>query len=291
MFDGVHEGHRSVLEYVKSRAIALGGQAIVLTFWPHPRICFEGNATKLRYLTSMEEKSHLIAQCGIDHLVFKAFTPDFAKLSPEEYVKTVLVDELGAHSVIVGYDHNFGHRGAGNFDLLKKLGAEYHFSVEQLPALSAHGSNISSTKVRDAIVSGNIDLANNLLGYPYLISGIVSDGRKMGRTIGFPTANIAISDSYKLVPNNGVYIISTSVAGINYQGVMNIGVKPTIESIGLRTVEAYLFDFNGNLYGENLMVQIHQKIRDEIKFANLNELKYQIGLDVEAAKKYFLQSI
>lgn len=290
MFDGVHSGHRSVLEYVKSRAVSLGGQSTVLTFLPHPRICFEGRTTKLRYLTTLEEKSQLIAGCGIDHLVIKAFTLEFAKLSPEEYVRSVLVDGLGVHSVIVGYDHNFGHRGAGNFDLLKEFGAKYGFSVEQLPALSAHGTNISSTKVRDAISTGNLDLANNLLGYRYLLSGVVTDGKKLGRTIGFPTANIAISDTLKLIPNNGVYIVTSTFNGHQYQGVMNIGVNPTVGNDGAQTVEVFFFSFSGNLYGENLTIQVLRKIRDEFKFASLDDLKAQIARDVEVAMQYFVDS-
>jgi riboflavin kinase / FMN adenylyltransferase len=287
MFDGVHSGHRSVLEYVRTRAEALGGQSTVLTFWPHPRICFEGSATKLRYLTTLEEKSQLIAGCGIDHLVLKAFTPSFAQLSPEEYIKSVLVDGMRAHTVIVGYDHNFGYRGAGNYDLLAQLGDKYGFSVEQLPALSANGTNISSTKIRESILSGNIELATEFLGHPYLLTGTVADGKKLGRTIGFPTANISIGDKMKLVPSSGVYAIEGSIKGQLYEGVMNIGTRPTIDSHGEQTLEAYFFNFADDIYGETVSVRLHKKLRDEIKFASIVDLKAQIVRDVASASQYF----
>ena len=287
MFDGVHNGHRSVLEFVKQRAIALGGQSTVLTFWPHPRICFEGSATKLRYLTTLEEKTQLISDCGINHLVLKAFTLDFAKLTPEEYVKSVLVDGIGVHTVIVGYDHNFGHKGAGNFELLRQLGDKYNFSVEQLPALSSNGVNISSTKIRDSIISGDLALANAFLGYPYQISGSVVHGKKLGRTIGFPTANVALNDALKLVPNKGVYIVTAIFNGLTLQGVMNIGTNPTVDSGGMQTIEAFFFDFAGDLYGEDLTLSLHKMIREEKKFASLGDLQVQIANDVECAKQFF----
>lgn len=287
MFDGVHIGHRSVLEYVRTRAKSLGGQSTVLTFWPHPRICFEGSATKLRYITTLEEKAELIADCGIDHLVLKAFTLDFAKLTPEEYVKSVLVDGLRAHTVIVGYDHNFGYRAEGNFALLQKLGAKYGINVEQLPALSTNGINVSSTKIREAVLSGNISLATTYLGHPYLLTGTVVDGRKLGRTIGFPTANIEINDTMKLIPANGVYVVEAKVKGALQQGVMNIGIKPTVEIFAKQTLEVFLFDFGEDIYGEMVTVRLLKKLRDEIKFASLDELKAQIGKDVDGAKRFF----
>lgn len=287
MFDGVHLGHRSVLEYVARRAKEIGGSSVLLSFWPHPRICFEGEKTKLRYLNSINEKQELLADVGLDALVILPFTKDFSALSPEEYVKAILVDALHADTVIVGYDHNFGHKGSGNFSTLQALSKKYGFSVEQLPPLAVGETKISSTKIRNLLHSGDIETANQYLSYSYFITGIVEPGNKLGRTIGFPTANIALEDPLKLVPHTGVYAIRCKISSTNYCGVMNIGHRPTVGDNLKRTIEAHFFDLTADLYGSKLNIEFCTKIREELKFNSLEELKEQINADVVRAKRFF----
>jgi len=287
MFDGVHQGHRSVLQYISERAKQIGGASVLLSFWPHPRMCFEGENTKLRYLNTLEEKKLLLSSLSLDHLVIQPFSEQFSTLTPEEYVKSILTEKLRAHTVIVGYDHNFGHKGSGDFETLKKLSSVYGFSVEQLPPLAENGTNISSTKIRNLLYSGDIEVANRFLSYNYFVSGIVEPGNKLGRTIGFPTANIATSNPMKLIPHTGVYAIQSVIDGEEHCGVMNIGFRPTIGQNLKQTIEAHFFNFNGDLYGKSLRIEFRTKIREELKFDGIETLKKQIEADIVRAKRFF----
>lgn len=287
MFDGVHLGHQSILNFLKSEAEKANGQSTVLSFWPHPRVCFEGDATKLRHLNSIEEKINRLSLSGIGHFVIIPFSKEFSQLSPERFVHEVLVKRMNVHTVIVGYDHNFGHKGAGDYDLLKKLGDEFGFNVKQLPALAVKGENISSTKIRNALHAGDIETANHYLSYPYSLTGKVEPGKQLGRTIGFPTANIALYEKLKLIPHNGVYIITAKTDYGFHRGIMNIGTRPTVDNSTRRSIEAYLFDFDKDLYGKEISIQFHSKLREELKFSSLDALKTQIMQDECYGRQYF----
>lgn len=288
MFDGVHLGHTKILERIISKAKSIGGESVLLSFWPHPRILFEGADTKLRILSTIEEKARLLEQIGIDHFIVYPFSQEFAQTPPEVYVENILVKNLKAHTIVVGYDHKFGFKGAGNYNLMQILGNRHGFKVEQIEVLEVEQINVSSTKIRQALEQGDIKTAANYLSYNYTLEGEVVKGNQIGRELGYPTANILPISKYKLIPQNGIYIIRIFVNNLWHKAVLSIGIRPTIENIKKeRTIEAFIFNFNENIYGQKVRVEFLRKIRDELKFDSLDELKEQIKKDVQVAEQYF----
>jgi riboflavin kinase/FMN adenylyltransferase len=241
--------------------------------------------SSVQLINTIKEKEILIANSGIDHLVIHPFTLEFSKLSAETFVKNVLVDHFNVQKIIIGYDHRFGNNRTANIDDLIIFGKQYGFEVEQISAEEIDDIAVSSTKIRKAVLEGNIALANNYLGYSYLLTGTVVQGKQLGRTIGFPTANLNIAESYKLIPNNGVYIVQSSIEGKNVFGIMNIGTRPTVDGT-TRSIEVHYLNYNNDLYGKTIAVELLEHIRDEQKFDSLDLLKQQIQKDQETALKY-----
>jgi riboflavin kinase/FMN adenylyltransferase len=279
-FDGVHLGHHKVLDKLKEIADQTGGESVVFTFYPHPRQVLTPDEQNLRLLTTLDEKIELLGQAGIDHLVVYPFTLDFAKLSYSEFVKSVLVDQIHTSTLVVGYDHRFGKNREGSYEDLKKCADLYGFDIIKLDVVLANEASISSTRIRNALESGDIRQATRYLGYHYTLHGRVVEGQQLGRTIGFPTANIESSDVHKLIPGYGVYAVFVLVDGVRYRGMMNIGTRPTFNNnADNRSIEVNLFDFDGHLYDSAITLVFVDKIRDERKFPDKEALVMQLYLD------------
>jgi riboflavin kinase / FMN adenylyltransferase len=283
-FDGVHLGHQKILQILRETAHHSGGESVVLTFWPHPRMVVSQDSQALKLLSTIDEKIDLLEGQGVDHLLVIPFTREFSELSSEEYVQHVLIEGIGTKKLVIGYDHRFGRNREGSFDYLKANSAKFDILIEEIPRQEIDHLTISSTKIRQSLLEGNIHSANELLGRNYSFSGIVVKGRQLGRTIGFPTANVQVSETYKLIPANGVYAVKTFVRGHWYNGMMNIGTRPTVDGIG-RTQEVNVFDFDDDIYGETLIVELVDFIRHEQKFNGIEELKAQILKDKATAKE------
>lgn len=284
-FDGVHKGHIFLLQKLARESAAMGCQSAVLTFFPHPRMVLQ-QASDVKLLNTMEEKAALLEAAGVDNLIIHPFSHEFSRLTAEEFVKDILVGKLNIAKIIIGHDHRFGrNRTATTADLIN-MGVEFGFEVEQISALQVNENNISSTRIRNALTEGNISLANDYLGYPYFITGTVSTGKQLGRTIGYPTANIAIAQDYKLIPAHGVYAVSSVINGITVFGMMNIGTRPTVDGT-YRTIEVNFFDFDTDIYGFELKISLHHRLRDEQKFESLDALKQQLAHDKENTQAYF----
>jgi riboflavin kinase/FMN adenylyltransferase len=280
-FDGVHIGHRKILEKIIHSAKDLDCESLVLTFFPHPRMVLQENS-EVKLLNTLKEKSDLLEEIGIDNLIVHPFDKEFSRLTAEEFVKTILVDQLNIQKIIIGYDHRFGRNRTADINDLITFGKEYGFDVEQISAQEINENAVSSTKIRNAILDGNIQLANDYLGYNYCFSGEVVKGKQLGRTIGFPTANIHILEDYKLIPKNGVYVVKCYHNNSSYFGMMNIGNRPTVNGES-QTIEVNLFDFDKEIYTENLTVEILKFVRNEQKFGSLDALKEQIKKDKKTA--------
>lgn len=276
-FDGVHLGHRKILEKVVAQAKDSGMESVVLTFFPHPRMVLQ-EQNEIKLLNTITEKIQLLDKLGIDHLVIHPFDYAFSRLTAEEFVTSVLIDKFNIHKIIIGYDHRFGRNRTANIDDLVVFGDQYGFEVEQISAEEINEMAISSTKIRAAVLAGDIALARQYLGYGYFFSGIVSQGKQLGRTIGFPTANISQIEPYKLIPKNGVYIVKSIIDGQLVFGMMNIGNRPTVDGEN-QTIEVHFLDFAGDLYEKELQIEMLQYIRDEEKFNSLDDLKSQIAKD------------
>ncbi len=276
-FDGVHLGHKSILEKLKHATQNNQYESLVLTFFPHPRMVLQQDSS-IKLLNTIDEKATLLEKYGIDNLIIHPFDEAFSNLTAEEFVKDILVDKLNIHKIIIGYDHRFGKNRTADINDLITFGKKYSFEVEQINAHEIDEIAISSTKIRKALLDGNIKLANQYLGYPYFISGIVVEGKKIGRTIGFPTANIQINENYKLLPKNGVYVVSSEIDNVLYFGMMNIGKNPTIGEND-QSIEVHFFNLNEDIYNKNLQILILEHIREEQKFNSLSELQAQLDKD------------
>ena len=276
-FDGVHVGHKKILKKVVEQSIKTNCESVVLTFFPHPRMVLQQNSD-IKLLNTIEEKIELTASIGIDNLIIHPFNKEFSELSAEEFVKSILVVKLNIKKIIIGYDHRFGKNRSADINDLKEYGEKYHFEVEEIEAKEINEIAISSTKIRNAITNGNISLANDYLGYAYTLTGIIVKGNQLGRTIGFPTANIHIKEDYKLIPKNGVYIVKSTIDSETVFGMMNIGTRPTIDGKN-QTLEVHFLDFDKDIYDKLICIQIINRIRDEIKFKDLDTLKNQIIKD------------
>ncbi|SEM84310.1 riboflavin kinase / FMN adenylyltransferase [Chryseobacterium taichungense] len=283
MFDGVHLGHKSIIDELLKVGTENHLETAVLTFWPHPRFVFNPNED-LKLLNTLEEKKFLMEKYSIDTLFLKEFDEEFRNLTGEEFVRKILIDKLNIKYLIIGYDHSFGKNKSGNFELLQRLSKELDFEVEQMEAINIHENNISSTKVRNALLEGNIKQANEMLGYAYSVSGTVVHGKKIGRTIGYPTANIK-TDSIKLLPKKGAYIVEVFVKNQQYKGMLSIGTNPTVNGEKL-TVEVYILDFEGDIYGEQVTVKFRDFLHDEIKFEGLEKLIEKLDEDKRLTEEF-----
>lgn len=276
-FDGVHLGHLRLLKKIVDDSKKEKLESIVLTFFPHPRMVLQKD-TDIKLLNSINEKAQLLEVIGIDHLIIHPFNQEFSRLSAEDFVREILVEKLNIKKIVIGYDHRFGRNRTATIEDLIEFGKNYGFEVEQISAEEINDVAISSTKIRNSLKKGDVKQANKFLGYNYMISGNVISGKKIGRTIGFPTANIKINEDYKLVPKDGVYIVSSVINNTTVYGMMNIGKNPTF-SENENSLEVYFFNLNKDLYGLNLTISFIERIRDEIKFKSIEELKNQIETD------------
>lgn len=285
-FDGVHKGHQRIISKLNSLAKKHHGESILITFHPHPRFVINPKDTSLKLINTLEEKISLLKEYGIDNLVIVPFTKAFSEISAEEYVAEFLLKHFKPKVIAIGYDHHFGKGRKGNIELLKQYQAEHHFEIERIEKQELEDITISSTKIRKALENGEVDLAFELMNHPYFIEGKVIKGKQLGRTIGFPTANIEIPVPYKLIPKTGVYAVKIMIHGKEYNGMLNIGLKPTFEENVLST-EVHIFDFNEDIYDQTISVQFIAFLRDEIKFNSIDELKNQLELDKINALKQF----
>ena len=276
-FDGVHLGHQKILKKLNVEAENNGLESSVLTFFPHPRTVLNPDSS-LKLINTIEERISLFKKSKIDNLIVHPFTKEFSELDSEDYVKNILVDQLKAKIVLIGYDHKFGKNRTADINNLKEYGIKYNFEVIEIKAEEINDIAISSTKIRNSIEEGDIQLSNSYLGYEFSFFGKVVKGNSIGKTLGFPTANIKIGTDLKLIPKNGVYLISTIINQKIIFGMMNIGIKPTTNE-NTKSIEVNLFDFNQDLYDTNITIYIKQFLREEIKFDSLNELKLQIEKD------------
>ena len=287
-FDGVHLGHREVIAELRRITRETGGESVVFSFFPHPRMVVTPKEDTIRLLSTQAEKSALLEELGLDHLVVYPFTKEFATLTYTDFVKDILVSKMHIHKLVTGYDHKFGHGREGDFHALNRLGEQYGFEVEQLNPLLVENMAVSSTKIRMALEVGDVGKANHFLGYAYLLKGKVVEGRRLGRELGFPTANILPDDHHKLVPYDGVYAVYIHVEGARYQGMLNVGTRPTVNSnVDHRSIEVHIFDFSRYIYDQPISVSFVERIRDEVKFESLEGLKEQLGKDKISALRIF----
>ncbi len=296
-YDGVHTGHLQILQQIKEEAEKINGESVIITFDPHPRMVITQDKSEIRLLNTLEEKIALLEENGIDHLAIVPFTKAFSEQTAEKYIVDFLIDKFHPHTIVIGYDHHFGNERKGNYKLLENYAEEFNFQVKEIPKHVLNEVTISSTKIRDAILNSDIETANKYLGYDYFFEGRVVEGDKIGRTMGYPTANLEITDNNKLTPGNGIYAVTVIVDGVNGQrifgkqelmkGMMSIGIRPTV-SKSKRTIEVNIFDFDKDIYGQVLRVFVKKYLREEKKFSGLEELKDAIAKDKINAMEYFL---
>lgn len=279
-FDGVHVGHQKIISRIKDVAKNENGETVLLTFYPHPRMVLFPDDNELKLINTQEEKIKLLEHYGVDHLIIYPFTKEFSRLTSVEFVRNILVNKIQTKRLIIGYNHHFGRNREGSFDHLKEYGPLYGFEVEEITAQDIDSIEISSTKIRNAVQEGDITIANEYLGHAYSLTGKVVAGKQLGRTIGYPTANIYIEDKYKLIPADGVYAVNVEYEGEMYGGMLNIGNNPTVQGKG-RSVEVNIFNFNKDIYGDVATIYFIKRLRDELKFNNLEELKIALKKDKE----------
>lgn len=282
-FDGVHRGHQTILARLTEVAKASNGPSVLITYWPHPRTVVSNDSQDLKLLTSLDEKIELIDQAGVDHLVVIPFTRSFSQLSSEEYIRQILIEKIGTRKLVIGYDHRFGRDREGGFDYIQAHQREYGFEVEEIPRQDVEAVGVSSSKIRAALNEGNIQTANRFLGRPYGLTGTIVKGRQLGRTIGFPTANMQVDDANKLIPANGVYAVEVEYGGQLLGGMLNIGFRPTVAGTN-QTIETYIFDFDKDIYGEHLTLRFRAFLRPEQKFDGLPALVAQLKQDEDTAR-------
>ncbi len=287
-FDGVHLGHKKIIERLTELSKKLNGESVLLTFTPHPRLVLFPENNDLRLLNTQEEKNQLLAKSGIDHLIIHPFTREFSRLSSLEFVRDLLVNQANIHTLVIGYNHHFGRNREGGYESLEEFAEVFGFHLEEIPAEDLDNVNISSTKVRAALEEGNASLAKDYLGYEYSLTGKVVEGNKIGRSLGYPTANLEVQDRNKLVPCNGVYAVKVSVGPDEYKGMLNIGFRPTVNGdVGKRTIEVHLLDFEGDLYGREITVRFVKRIREEREFESVERLKEQLNIDFNNTQQIF----
>lgn len=311
-FDGVHIGHQKIIARLQEVARQTGGETVILTFFPHPRMILHPEDVNIKLITTMKEKAELLEKLGIDHLIITPFTRDFSNLSPQEYIKNILVDKIGTSQIVMGYDHRFGKDREGGLEYLQKLGPVYGYEIEEIPEQDIHDMAVSSTKIRSSLLSGDVDMASDFLGHPFHLTGKVIKGDQIGRQLGYPTANLFIEETYKLIPSDGIYAVTVEVegselkvesgelnrdefSGVNpksqvsnlkslKKGMAYIGHRPTINGMS-RNIEVNIFDFNSDIYKQTIRLYFHHFIREDQRFVSLEELKLQISRDEIDAKQ------
>lgn len=279
-YDGVHFGHQQIIKRINDIATAINGESILLTFDPHPRLILNPKDTTLKLISTIDEKIELLNSFELDHLVIAEFSKDFAAMDAEEYVQKILIDNFHPKKIVIGYDHHFGKNRSGNIDLLRKLASKYNYEVEEISAQTLDEISVSSTKVRNALLHGDIQQANQFLAHPFTIKGKVVHGDKIGRILGFPTANIDISYPHKLIPASGVYAVKIKINQQYYKGALSIGYRETVFDNSKLTIEVFILDFDGDLYNQELDMIFVQFLREQIKYENWELLKLQIEKDV-----------
>jgi riboflavin kinase / FMN adenylyltransferase len=277
-FDGVHKGHQKILKRLVEVAAKEGGESVLITFWPHPRMVLNNDPGFLKLINTIDEKQKILRLLGIHHLVMIPFTKEFSNTSSAEFIQKILVDAIGTKKLIIGYNHRFGKNREGSFESLKKEGPRYGFEVEEIPKHEIDHVGISSTIIRKALSEGDVSLARRYLGRSYSISGFVIHGDKLGSKLGFPTANIQVEETYKLIPSGGVYAVLITIDGITHKGMLNIGNRPTVEGNDQR-IEVNIFDFDEKIYGKVVTIDLEHRIRDEKKFDSLESLSRQLSAD------------
>jgi riboflavin kinase / FMN adenylyltransferase len=277
-FDGVHLGHQKIINRLKDVAREENGETVLITFYPHPRMVLFPEDNDLKLINTQEEKIELLEQYGIDHLIIIPFTKEFSRLTSVEFVRNILVNQIRTKRLIIGYNHHFGRNREGSFEHLKEYGPLYGFEVEEIPAKDIDSIEISSTKIRNALQTGDVKTAASYLGHEFSLTGRVVDGKKIGRQIGYPTANIFVEDKYKIIPEDGVYAVKVRHDNKMYGGMLNIGNNPTVNGKHT-TIEVNIFDFNKEIYEENATIYFIERLRDEVKFNGLEELTAQLAID------------
>ena len=286
-FDGVHLGHQKILKRLKDESVKAGGESVLLTFWPHPRLFLFPDDNGLKLLQTLEEKMDQLEKAGVDNVVVLPFTKEFSQMLPEDFIKDFLVNSLNIHTAIIGYDHRFGRNREGDINLLQSFEKPYNYKVLEIGPEDVDQITISSTKIRNSLLSGDVDTANVYLGRPYSFCGTVVHGKKLGKTIGYPTANLDINHPNKLIPANGVYAVQCKVEGQIYGGMMNIGNNPTVAGKDF-SIEVNIFDFSADIYGKVVEIFVIARIRDEKKFGNIEELALILHLDKKNALEKIL---
>ncbi|MEQ8908248.1 MAG: bifunctional riboflavin kinase/FAD synthetase [Vicingaceae bacterium] len=278
-FDGVHIGHRTILNRLAEVAKKMKGESVLLTFYPHPRMVLQEDSG-LRLINTIEEKTDLLRKAGLDHLIIHPFTKEFSRTTSLEFVRDILVNQIGTDRLVIGYDHHFGRNREGSFEHLKEYGPVYGFAVEEIPAQDIEDVNVSSTKIRKALAEGDVKTANTYLGHTFQLRGAVVKGNQLGRTLGYPTANLDLENPYKLIPANGIYAVQATLGDESFKGMLNIGLRPTLkEPNPKQTIEVNLFDFDRDIYGESLQLDLIERIRDEKEFEGLEALKSEMEKD------------
>ena len=285
-FDGVHKGHQQVIARLQEIAKKHGGETVIFTFHTHPRLVTSPAESNLRLLTTLQEKIELFNRYGIDHLVIYPFDKNFSELSYSEFVEEIIVNLMRTHCLVVGYDHKFGKNREGDFDYLQKCASKFNFEVEKLEVLTIEKDSVSSTKIRQALESGEIEKANRYLGYYFTLHGTVVTGKQVGRKLGFPTANIEASDKHKIIPGYGVYAVEVKINNTKYNGMLNIGTRPTFNNnADNRSIEVNIFDFEEDVYGKEITIEFIGKIRDEQRFESIEGLINQLKTDKKIAQE------
>jgi len=285
-FDGVHYGHQKIIKRLCELAKSTGGESVILTFFPHPRLIIDPENQDLKMINTIEEKAAILASLGVDHLIITPFTRDFSNLSPSEYIKNILVDTIGTKQIIIGYDHRFGKDRSGGMKDLTAFSGPYGYGIEEIGEQDINDVAVSSTKIRQSLLSGDVKLASEYLGYNFSLCGPVIKGDKIGRTIGFPTANIFIEQPYKLIPSDGIYAVTVEMEQESYPGMAYIGQRPTINGM-TRNIEVNIFDFNKEIYGQSIKMNFCEFLRHDVKFTGLEALKVQLHQDKEDTLSYF----
>lgn len=290
-FDGVHLGHQRIIQQLNEEAQKHGGESVLFTFYPHPRMVLFPDSHGLKLLQTQVEKIEKLERMGLQNVIVHPFTKEFSRLTAVEFVRDYLVNKLNVKTIVIGYDHQFGKNREGSLELLKDLGPVYDFNVIEIAAQDIDDVNVSSTKIRNALSTGNIETANLFLGAPFELNGTVIPGKQVGRKIGFPTANMDLGSSVKIIPAAGVYLVRTVLQNrAEYFGMMNVGVNPTVRDTDEVSIEVNLLDFSGNLYGQELQVKALTRLRDELKFNSLEDLKIQLSKDEHTVRNLLLHS-
>ncbi len=283
-FDGVHIGHQKIIKHLIDTAKQDHLKSVILTFFPHPRMVLQKDSN-IKLINTIDERASIIENSDLDFLLIKKFTNAFSRLSAEDFVKQILIDKLHAKKVIIGYDHRFGRNRNANIDDLKVFGEAYGFEVEEISSQDINDVAVSSTKIRTALNEGNIEKANSYLGYSFMLTGTVIKGRGLGNQLGFPTANIFIKETYKLIPKYGVYVVSSIIENNQVYGMMNIGINPTVDGKN-ESIEVHFFNFNSNIYNKNIQINLLHRLRDEVKFDSVDALKAQLLKDKDTSLQY-----